>query len=128
MAQRFTEEYDSEERGVIARSLPINPNLKKQTNKDLGNIVQTHKAVQSHIDPTQMLVKKGGFDLGAMGRRDIERRRGEKDKYEKHSLKYFSTLESELEIDPEIAADIAKYVTWLHIIDHMAYLSYNINF
>lgn len=72
------------------------------------------RAIYSHISPKDQFGNKDGFGLTQHPQLKLKESglsQKKQAKREVQPIKYFYSLEEELEIDPDIAADIAKYLS-----------------
>ena len=107
----------SEADDLVARSLPIKAGGAGQGGQ-LAAMGQ-ERAIYSHISPKDQFSNKDGFGLtqnpqlklkesGLSQKKGLQAAQSWK---EVQPIKYFYSLEEELEIDPDIAADMAKYLS-----------------
>lgn len=102
----------SEADDLVARSLPVKAGGSSQGAQGLAGMGQ-ERAIYSHINPKDQFSNKDGFGL-AQGHPLRLKESGvaqKKQAKEVQPIKYFYSLEEELEIDPDIAADMAKYLS-----------------
>lgn len=77
------------------------------------------RAIYSHINPKDQFSNKDGFGLTQNSQLKLKESAlshnksllPSHSKKEVNPIKYFYSLEEELEIDPDIAADMAKYLS-----------------
>lgn len=107
----------SEADDLVARSLPIKAGYPSQTGQHLSSLTQNDRAIYSHINPKdQWAGNKDGFGLTSNSQLKLKESaiKTSKGKTEVlpavNPIKYFYSMDEELEIDPVIAADIAKYL------------------
>jgi hypothetical protein len=97
------EMFENREGTSTVQSLPIDPYLTKRSGKDLNKIVGQEKSVQSQINPNSIVIN--GLRLNDMS----SRRNTGRSSRQKVSLKYYCSLDTEVEMDPEIAGDLAFF-------------------
>lgn len=93
----------------VARSLPIDAALPNFNKRNLSSMAQNDKAVLSHIDTHNRwpIVRNFGERQDSSRARTLAEM-GQAKKSAANPLKYFFSLHEELEIDPVIAADLAR--------------------
>jgi hypothetical protein len=105
---------------LVARSLPINAGYPSQGTQQLSTMGQSDRAIiYSHIDQRQGANPDGfGFTKNSQLKlkdSHLSSQKGvlsaSKPKPKVNPIKYFYSLDEELEIDPDIAADMAKYLS-----------------
>ena len=114
----------SEVDDLVARSLPIKAGYPADPNQQLSKMASfdNDRAAYSHINPKdQWHGNVNGFGLtknsqlklkdSAMSNHKSNNLTNTKPKTEVKPIKYFYSLDEELEIDPDIAADMAKYLS-----------------
>lgn len=93
----------------MARSLPIDAALPSFNRRNLSSLAQNDKAVHSHIDTHNRWPIAHSFgERQEASRAKTLAEVGQSKKSAAHPLKYFFSLHEELEIDPVIAADLAR--------------------
>jgi hypothetical protein len=98
----------------VARSLPLKAGYPSQTNQQLSSLAQNDRAIYSHINPKdQWSGNRDGFGLTNNSQLKLKEsaHKTSKGKTEVNPIKYYYSMEEELEIDPVIAADMAKYLS-----------------
>jgi hypothetical protein len=110
----------SEADDMVARSLPIRAGYPSQGNQQLASMGQNDRAIYSHISPKdQWHGNADGFGLTKNSQMKMQESESSnkgknhmssiKTRPETRSIRYF-TLDEELEMDPDIAADLARLV------------------
>jgi hypothetical protein len=104
----------SEADDLVARSLPIKAGYPSQNVQQLSSMGQSNRAIYSHINPKdQWVSNKDGFGLTNNPQLKLKEsaHKTSKGKVSVNPVKYFYSMDEELEIDPVIAADMAKYLS-----------------
>jgi hypothetical protein len=111
----------SETDDLVARSLPIKAGYPSQATQQLSTMGQSERAIYSHINlKDQKLGNTDGFGLTKNSQLKLKDSAmssqkavltASKPKVKLNPIKYFYSLDEELEIDPDIAADMAKYLS-----------------
>ena len=105
---------------MVARSLPIKTGYPSQGTQQLSTLGHSDRAIiYSHINQRQV-ANADGFGLTKTSQlklkdSNLSSQKGalssSKQKSKANPIKYYYSLDEELEIDPDIAADMAKYLS-----------------
>lgn len=96
----------------VAKSLPIDGGVPSFNKRNLSSMAQNDKAVLSHIETHHCWPNNFGERQDNSRAKTLAQMSQQPKKNSVNPLKYFFSLHEELEIDPVIAADLAR-LTWL---------------